>query len=778
MRLSVTVLAVIAFLLAGVAAGLAARIAVGTVEERSVGAVQDELHGDGQDWARVLGDGLQVIIEGEAPTEAARFRAMSLAGGIVDASRVIDNIRVAEAAAIAAPDFAIEFLRNDSGVSLIGLIPATTDRAALSAGIARIAGGAPVTDLLQTADYPVPPAWRPSLDFALAALERLPRSKISVKAGQVAVTAISDSLAEQRRIESELARRVPDGVRLTLDVSAPRPVISPFTLRFTIGARGARFDACSADSEAEREVILAAARAAGAEGKLDCRLGLGVPTRSWGAAVAKAIAALAEIGGGSVTFSDADVTLVAAEDSDEAVFDKVAGELSNALPDIFSLKAERPVAEDAAADGVPEFVVTLSPEGRALVRGRLHDDLMNQTVANFARAQFGADKVTMGTRVAPEGLPAGWAVRVLAGIEAMSMLSNGVVTVLPDRVSVTGQTGDASARDEITQLFIGKLGQGSQFSIDVAYVESLDPLAGMPTPEECVNAIRGVTGGRKITFEPGSATLKADALPIMDDIAEVLRLCGDLRLRISGFTDSQGREETNLRLSQERAESVLDALRMRRVPVGSFEALGFGEANPIADNETEAGRETNRRIEFALIGEAGAAEQTTAAAPAWRPETRPRARSGERPDLSAAMPEEDAAAAGTAGAPAEGERPALAGVEQATEVPARPAMQGEMPAAGLPGTTGTAADPGPAGPVQGPDVLTDAPVLAAAAPDDRSPPPGGEDGAAASSAGGDMPGAEEAGPAPGAADGPDAFVNAMESPPDKRPRARVAQGDP
>ncbi len=68
----------------------------------------------------------------------------------------------------------------------------------------------------------------------------------------------------------------------------------------------------------------------------------------------------------------------------------------------------------------------------------------------------------------------------------------------------------------------------------MAYVEALDPIAGLPTPEECVSQILVVTEGRKITFEPGSATLNADAMPIMDDIAEVLRLCGDLRLRISG----------------------------------------------------------------------------------------------------------------------------------------------------------------------------------------------------------------------------------------------------
>ena len=65
-------------------------------------------------------------------------------------------------------------------------------------------------------------------------------------------------------------------------------------------------------------------------------------------------------------------------------------------------------------------------------------------------------------------------------------------------------------------------------------------------------------------------------------IAEILRSCPDLRLRIAGYTDSQGREESNLRLSQERAEAVLGALRAERVPVAGFEAQGYGEASPIA----------------------------------------------------------------------------------------------------------------------------------------------------------------------------------------------------
>lgn len=601
MRLAPKFYSLLAFVLAALICVLAARAAVAVVETRSADAVQAALMDQGQDWATVVADGLQVVIEGQAPTEAARFRAMSIAGGIVDASRVIDDMSVVDAAGIAPPEFAMEILRNDSGILLVGLIPATTDREALNAQIAAIAVDKPVTDLLQTADYPVPANWRPSVDFAIRALSRLPRSKVSVTAGQVRVEAISDSLIQQRQLETELVRAAPSSVRLALTITSPRPVISPFTVRFVLDADGARFDACSADTAETKAIIVAAATAAGMEGQLDCRLGLGMPSLSWGEAVAMGIGAVADLGGGTVTFSDADVTLVAIPGTPVATFDRVIGELSNALPDVFALEASLPQTGDVVEEGPPEFTATLSEEGRAQLRGRVPDDLMNTTVKNFAQAQFGRDAVIMGTRVAPDGLPEGWSIRVLAGIEALGRLNDGSVLVQPDLVTLRGNTGNAATRDEISQLLIERLGQTAEFDIEVTYVEALDPVAALPTPEECLAQIAVVTEGRKITFEPGSATPSAAALPIIADLAEILARCSEVPIRIAGYTDSQGRDEMNLDLSQDRADAILAALLARRVPVGRFEATGYGEANPIADNETEEGREANRRIEFSLI---------------------------------------------------------------------------------------------------------------------------------------------------------------------------------
>lgn len=610
MRHSALFLRIGVFICAALISALAAHSTVAFVQDRSVVAVRETLIDRGYDWASVIGDGLQVIVEGEAPTEASRFRAISASGSIVDASRVIDNISVAESGNIAAPKFAIEILRNDSGVSLIGLIPADTDRDRLAARITDIANGQSVTDLLESADYPVPNTWPAALNYSLRALEMLPRSKISVGAERVAINAISDSVADKDRLETALAHNTPDGVRLAVSISAPRPVISPFTARFTKDTDGVRFDACAADSPDAERVIMVAASAAGFEGKSSCVQALGVPSRTWGSAVAGAIDAVNSLGGGTVTISDTDVTLVALQGTEQSTFDSVVGELENALPDVFALNAELPATPQAGADGPPQFTATRSPEGAVQLRGRIPDDLINTAAENYAMAKFGRANVTMGTRVVSD-LPAGWAVRVLAGIEALSKMSNGSVVVEPDQMIIKGNTGLETAQADITRLLIDKLGQTSSFEINVTYVKQLDPIASLPTPEECIAQIDAITNARKILFDPSSATITADTLPIVDDIADVLKKCADLRIQIAGFTDSQGREEMNQQLSQERAGAVLVALRQRRIPVSSIEAVGFGEADPIATNDTEDGREANRRIEFSLIVPESAVEELT-----------------------------------------------------------------------------------------------------------------------------------------------------------------------
>lgn len=599
MRLSSVLIIAITFFAAAVVSLVAANFSVKLIEESSEIGVRDALDDEGLVWAEVQADGLQVTLAGIAPTEAVRFRALSTAGSIVDAARIIDEMEVKAQAAIAPPKFSIEVLRNDSGVSLIGLIPASTDRDDVVERFQDVTGDTSVADLLEQADYPAPDDWEDALSVAITAIGQLPRAKASVEAGRVNVTAIADSPEEKVRMEASLKRRVPPSVALTLDIAAPRPVITPFTLRFQLNENGARFDACSADTEEARIRILAAGTRAGVTGTARCIVGLGVPTPKWAEAVEKGIDAVNALGGGSVTFADADITLQALPGSDQDTFDRVVGELETALPEVFALRAKLPKLEDPD-EGPPEFIATLSPEGQVQLRGRVSDAVLRELADSYAKARFGSDKVYTATRIV-ENLPSSWAPRVLTGLEALAALNNGRVVVTPDALSVSGNTGNPEASTTITSLLSEKLGEGADFSIDVAYQEKLDPVLGLPTPDECEAQIGEILAEGKINFEPGSATIDASALGIMDQIADILKDCGSIPLEIQGYTDSQGRESMNLALSQSRAESVLNELRARRVLTASFTAKGYGEENPVADNGTEEGREANRRIEFVLI---------------------------------------------------------------------------------------------------------------------------------------------------------------------------------
>jgi OmpA-OmpF porin, OOP family len=627
MRLSHNLIALIAFSGAAVLATVVAFVAALIVENRSVAAVSARLAAETMTWASVHADGLQVWLTGTAPNEANRFRAVNLAGAEVDATRVRDALEVTPARAIEAPRFSVEMLRNDDGIQLIGLLPETDEgdtvsmtEAALAEAAATLSPGAQVADMLETAAYPAPEGWDAALRFGLDALKMLPRSKISVAADRISITAIADTEGEKRRLESELNAAKPAGVDLVTDISAPRPVLTPFPLRFVIDDTGARFDACAADTSQGRDRIIAAATEAGMTTKSICIVGLGVPSPRWTDATIAGIRALAAIGHGTITFSDADVTLTAAEGTPQATFDRVVGELQTALPDSFSLDATL-MKKAEVVEGPAEFTATLAEGGKVELRGRLTDEMLRNAVDAFAKAEFGASNVYIATR-ADAGLPDGWPTRVLAGIEALGELESGTLLVRADTVEVAGVTGSQQAQARITQLLSGKLGQGQSFKVNVRYDEELDPLAALPTPEECKAEIDTATARQKITFTPGSAEIAQAAQATISALADILTDCPGIKMEIAGHTDAQGSEGGNLALSQARAEAVLLALQGRGIDVVGLSAKGYGEATPIADNDSDTGREANRRIEFVLTGSPAVAAGTTST-PAANTDTSP-----------------------------------------------------------------------------------------------------------------------------------------------------------
>ncbi len=106
-----------------------------------------------------------------------------------------------------------------------------------------------------------------------------------------------------------------------------------------------------------------------------------------------------------------------------------------------------------------------------------------------------------------------------------------------------------------------------------------------------------------VLFEVGEADLRPAAAQSLDDVIELLETEPDKDIRIEGHTDSTGPAQLNLRLSRERAEAVRDALVERGIDRDRLNAVGMGEDFPIATNETEQGRASNRRVDVIVLNE-------------------------------------------------------------------------------------------------------------------------------------------------------------------------------
>ena len=104
-----------------------------------------------------------------------------------------------------------------------------------------------------------------------------------------------------------------------------------------------------------------------------------------------------------------------------------------------------------------------------------------------------------------------------------------------------------------------------------------------------------------ILFDTGTAELKPESAPVLDEVAAAIREDTDLKLYIVGHTDSVGGLESNMNLSRDRAAAVLTALASRDgVDAGRVSAHGVGPLAPVASNATEEGQRLNRRVELVV----------------------------------------------------------------------------------------------------------------------------------------------------------------------------------
>jgi OOP family OmpA-OmpF porin len=120
--------------------------------------------------------------------------------------------------------------------------------------------------------------------------------------------------------------------------------------------------------------------------------------------------------------------------------------------------------------------------------------------------------------------------------------------------------------------------------------------------EECAGRFEILSRSQSINFRTASATIEANSNAFLDALADIVARCPGMVVEVGGHTDSIGGEAANLALSERRAAQVADYLVGKGIERRRLVAKGYGEAAPIASNDTAEGRAKNRRIEFRITG--------------------------------------------------------------------------------------------------------------------------------------------------------------------------------
>lgn len=144
------------------------------------------------------------------------------------------------------------------------------------------------------------------------------------------------------------------------------------------------------------------------------------------------------------------------------------------------------------------------------------------------------------------------------------------------------------------------LGGGVGYYMDVQEAKLRDKMkgTGVSVTRSGDNIILNMPNN--VTFDSSSATLKPAGANTLTGVAAVLKEYNKTAVNVIGYTDSTGSQDLNMRLSQQRADSVASSLIAQGVEANRIRTSGMGPANPIASNSTAEGKAQNRRVEITL----------------------------------------------------------------------------------------------------------------------------------------------------------------------------------
>ena len=586
------------FVLAACISVLAASIFSKFIEVSSKNYLKSAFHEAGYSWVKINADGLLLFLHGDAPSDFERIEAVKFGRSMVTGQRLIDNISHLESSNNKTGEINLKILKSIGKVFFIGSFPKGFDSFDFEEMLkTKSSKSEEYHIIIDQTDVASTLNWELITSYALSLVDVIKIGKIETDGKQLSVEGIASDNRNHGKLKEYIKSRAPPSLPVEMSFYQPRELISPFTFQIEINNGLLQYSDCVVADEESKNRIAKIAEKLSAKAVQECLVGLGEPSPQWAEALERAFSVSPQLVNAKVVFDNLNISVILDHSFPEKEYTEILNSISNTFPPEFVLSFLK-LSNDGGSDlSSNRVVATLSPEGLLKIVGPIGEEFDEELVANFAKVRFGSENASISLYKVGS-LPDDWGFRIIAGLEGLRELKNGILNVTPNLIEIRGKTYKKFSSAKITKVVGDKIGYDQRLSISVDYIDLPKPVDDSLTASQCVNKIEETLRVRKIKFEPGSDRVDLAGQETLDDIAKILLNCGDIRLEIGGHTDSQGREQMNLNLSQSRANSVLFELQRRRVLTKNIIAKGYGESQPIASNDTEQGREINRRIEF------------------------------------------------------------------------------------------------------------------------------------------------------------------------------------
>jgi outer membrane protein OmpA-like peptidoglycan-associated protein len=237
---------------------------------------------------------------------------------------------------------------------------------------------------------------------------------------------------------------------------------------------------------------------------------------------------------------------------------------------------QAPVDVEAPA---PDYAFLARRDANGVVT--LSGQVPAETTARYLASLTGAsvDSLTVS-----DGAPEDFVTALRAGMQTLMQMPRGELELSGGTWRLSGEAASQEARPAIEA---GMAALGDNWTIDIGAPSYL---------VQCQAQLAELSAHNAILFQSGAAIIADGATTELDAFAQVLLLCPDAVVDVEGHTDSDGDDNLNLALSVARAEAVVNALIERGVAPSRLYAIGYGETQPVAENDTSDGKRRNRRI--------------------------------------------------------------------------------------------------------------------------------------------------------------------------------------